>query len=109
MPLVDDHDKDEEEMVELLAILQVIVMYVTVLCLLPIRRYDSIMDQRLAWKQYCGRHHQRGTLYDRRLRMRKASFDKLVALLADALAVDEVAARRRGGAIIPEICVYCMQ
>jgi hypothetical protein len=106
MPLVDDDDEDEEEMVELLAILQVIVMCVTVLCLLPIRRNDSIMDQRLAWKQYCGRHHQRGTLH-RRLRMRKDSFDKLVALLADALAVDEVAARRRGGAIIPEICVYC--
>jgi DDE superfamily endonuclease len=39
--------------------------------------------------------------------MRKDSFDKLVLLLAEDLVVDEVAASKRGGVIIPEICVYC--
>lgn len=39
--------------------------------------------------------------------MSKASFEKLVMLIQDALAVNQTAADKRGGAIIPEICLYC--
>jgi hypothetical protein len=74
--------------------------------MLPVARNKSLIEQRMLWKDYCGRHHQRGTLM-RRLRMRKHSFDKLVVLLAKDLVVDAVAAHKRGGAIIPEICLYC--
>jgi hypothetical protein len=74
--------------------------------MLPVARNKSLIEQRMLWKEYCGRHYQRGALM-RHLRMRKHSFDKLVVLLAKDLVVDAVAANKRGGAIVLEICLYC--
>jgi hypothetical protein len=101
-------DDEDDELVEQLAVLQLILLCVTALYSLPGRggRSGSLIEQRLAWDDYCGRHHQRGTLL-RRLRMRKDSFEKLVHLLGEALVVNKAAADKRGGAILPEICVYC--
>jgi DDE superfamily endonuclease len=99
----------DDELVEQLAVLQLILLCVGALYLLPERvvgRNTSLIEQRLAWNEYCSRHHQRGTLL-RRLRMRKDSFDKLVLLLQEDLVVNEAAANKRGGAILPEICLYC--
>jgi DDE superfamily endonuclease len=79
---------------------------VSALYLMPIPRSHSVIEQRLLWDDYCARHQQRGTLM-RRLRMRKDSFDKLVVLLEEDLAVNDKAANKRGGAIIPELCLYC--
>jgi hypothetical protein len=39
--------------------------------------------------------------------MRKDSFEKLLGFIAADLAVDEASAHLRGGAIIPELCLYC--
>jgi hypothetical protein len=100
---MEDDDDDEELCFVALHLLR---LCVSALYLLPVPRNRSLIEQRLRWKEYCTRHQQRGTLF-RRLRMRKDSFDKLVLLLAEDLVVDEVAASKRGGAIIPEICVYC--
>lgn len=101
-----DEDDDDEVVEQMMLALQLMLLCVGTLYLLPERRNRSLIQQRLAWDEYCERHHQRGTLM-RRLRMRKDSFDKLVALLGDALDVDGAAANKRGGAILPEICLYC--
>ena len=39
--------------------------------------------------------------------MRRASFDKLLVLIRDQLEADQSQAARRGGAIMPEIRLYC--
>jgi hypothetical protein len=101
-----EDDADNDELVELLALLHLLITCATVLYLIPVQRSRSLMEQRLIWNEYCSRHHRRGTL-KRRLRMGKASFEKLVVLLQDKLSVNHTAADKRGGAIIPEICVYC--
>ena len=100
-----DND-DDEEIAEYHAALQVLSLCVGVLYLFPVDRNRSLVEQRLLWDEYSSRHEQRGTLL-RRLRMTKESFDKLVLLLAADLVVDEVEAKKRGAAIIPEICLYC--
>jgi hypothetical protein len=101
-----DDDEDEEDMVVMLALLQLMVMCVSLLHMIPVRRNRSLIEQRLLWDHYCQRHEQRGTLL-RRLRMRKDSFDKLVVLLGEDLTVNEIAANKRGGPILPELCLYC--
>lgn len=69
-------------------------------------RNPSIFDQRLAWNDYCELHIARGT-FDRRLRMPKSSFDKLLSYVGDYLQVNETQANKRGGGIVPELCLYC--
>ncbi|CAB9497043.1 expressed unknown protein [Seminavis robusta] len=76
------------------------------LCLPGELRNPSIFEQRLHWDRYCQKHQNRGT-FARRLRMRRESFDKLLSFLVDDLLVNETQATRRGGSIIPELCLYC--
>ena len=100
----DDNDDDDIIMLSLLSLL--LTMATALLLLVPSPRQGSFYDQRLAWNEYCSRHHDRGTLV-RRLRMTKDSFDKLVLLLRDDLLVHETFANLRGGAIIPDLCLFC--
>lgn len=72
----------------------------------PLQRNRSIFSQRLCWQEYCDLHVERGT-FKRRLRMSKESFDKLLTLIRHRLEVNESKANNRGGAIIPELCLYC--
>ena len=106
MSSVDDSNDDNDEMEVHLAVLQLLVLFASALYMIPDNRNTSLIEQRLLWNEYSGRHEQRGTL-TRRLRMSKVLFNKLVLLLAEDLLVDEDAARKRGGAIIPELCIYC--
>ena len=73
---------------------------------IPIPRGTSLYAQRLRWKECSDRHVQRGT-FERRLRMPKQSFDKLLRFISRRLIVSERQANRRGGPIIPELCLYC--
>ena len=72
----------------------------------PQSRKVSVYAQRLYWKEYCELHVMRGT-FMRRLRMSKESFDKLLDTIRARLVVCEMNANRRGGPIIPELCLYC--
>jgi hypothetical protein len=100
-------EEDDEDFLELAAVLHVVLLLAgAVLLLVPDERKSPLYEQRMAWNHYSERHNQRGT-FARRLRMTKASFDKLVGLIEQDLAVDEASANLRGGAIIPEICLYC--
>jgi hypothetical protein len=105
LPLQDDDDDDEDH-VEMITALLFLGLSLKALMLIPEGRQCHLFEQRLAWNEYCTRHHGRGTLV-RRLRMGKISFERLVMLLENDLQVDERQASFRGGAIIPEICVYC--
>jgi DDE superfamily endonuclease len=98
--------EDDDDLMEMMAVMQVMILSVIVLLLLPEERKSALYEQRLDWTEYCERHHERGTLA-RRLRMTRQSFEKLVLLIETELQVDEVAAHSRGGAIIPEVCLYC--
>jgi DDE superfamily endonuclease len=97
---------DEDELLELLVVIHLVIVCATVLLLLPVERHRSIIEQRLLLDEYSSRHHQRGTL-KHRIRISFSSFQKLVLLIQDDLAVNLTAAEKRGGAIIPEICLYC--
>jgi hypothetical protein len=101
-------EDNDEDFLEMAAVLRVLHLLVGALFLLipEERKKPPLLDQRLAWKEYSERHQQRGTL-DRRLRMRKDSFEQLVGLIEHDLIVDEECASFRGGAIIPELCLYC--
>jgi len=69
-------------------------------------RNPSVFDQRLAWANCCDKHVQRGT-FERRLRMKKESFDILLSFVHGCLAVNEMIASLRGGIIVPELCLHC--
>ena len=106
MSSVHEDEEDNERMEVHLAVVQFLVLFASALYMLPDNRNRSVIEQRLLWNEYSARHEQRGTL-TRRLRMSQVSFNKLVLLLAEDLLVDGEAARKQGGAIIPEICLYC--
>lgn len=60
---------------------------------------------RLAWDQFC-RANQNDIDFIRLIRMKIPSFDKLLSYIRADLEVDLLQAGRRGGAIIPEICLF---
>ena len=72
----------------------------------PEHRNPSFFDQRVCWDQYCKKHTSKNT-FNVRLRMSKQSFDKLLGYIRHDLIVNEMMAEPRGGAIIPEICLFC--
>lgn len=70
------------------------------------QRAPSLFEQRLEWDAFCHRHATRAD-FQRHIRMSKLSFDKLLLLIRHDLMVDAIKARCRGGAILPELCLYC--
>jgi DDE superfamily endonuclease len=90
---------DDDELAEL-------TLNAAVFNALPAERNGALYEQRLAWEEYANFHVAQGT-FDRRLRMSKASFDKLLALIRESLTVNDKQANLRGGSIIPELCLYC--
>ena len=71
-----------------------------------VTRAPSLFEQRLIWDGIIERHGERAN-FRRHLRMRRDSFDKLLGYIRDDLEVDHHMAARRGGAILPEIRLYC--
>jgi DDE superfamily endonuclease len=69
------------------------------------KRNPSLFDQRLLWDNFRDRYQHRRD-FKRHLRMSPQSFSKLLELLYNDLAVDVEMALLRGGAILPEICLY---
>jgi hypothetical protein len=102
-----DEDEDEALVLQhMQVLLHVLVIAASVLLVLPEERGGSLFDQRLAWDEYCERHTVRGT-FRIRMRMERGSFDKLLGYIREELLVNETYARRRGGTIVPELCLYC--
>jgi len=97
-------DEDDVEASEQL--LQLFMLAFAFDFLIPQTRQSAICEQRLAWDAHCDKHTRRGT-FERRLRMKKQSFDKLLSYVREDLTVDLRQACRRGGPTIPELCL-CM-
>ena len=70
-------------------------------------RDPSVFEQRLIWADYIQRHRKKNHTFTRRLRMNLESFDKLLEIIKDDLVVNQQMASIRGGAIIPELCLFC--
>ncbi len=68
-------------------------------------RSPSMVNQRLQWEAFWTRHAGRPDL-KRHLRMSDESFLRLLSLVREKLKVDCRMASRRGGAILPELCLY---
>lgn len=68
-------------------------------------RHPSMFDARLSWDTFCSRHCHRAD-FTRHIRMSFESFEKLLSFIRDDLEVDKDMAALRGGAILPEICLY---
>ena len=75
--------------------------------LLPQQRDPSVFDQRLMWTDYVERHTRRNGTFTRRLRMELDSFNKLLEVIREDLEVNQDMADLRGGAIIPELYLFC--
>ena len=71
-----------------------------------VSRSNAVFGQRLRWYDFVGRHG-RQKYFERHIRMSLQSFHKLLSYVYFDLTVDEMQASRRGGAIVPEICLYC--
>jgi DDE superfamily endonuclease len=69
-------------------------------------RAPSMFEQRLSWEAIRDRHSNRSN-FTRHLRMSLESFEQLLGYIRPSLVVNEEMAARRGGAILPEICLYC--
>jgi hypothetical protein len=69
-------------------------------------RATSVFDQRLEWDKFMEKHGKRD-FFKRHLRMRPKSFKKLISFIKDDIQPNERMAEMRGGAIIPEIRLYC--
>lgn len=69
-------------------------------------RESPIPRQRFDWHSFVTVHQQTADWVNH-LRMRQESFDKLLLFIRHDLIVDEAQAARRGGAIIPELQLYC--
>ena len=72
---------------------------------IPTRRSPSLFDQRLVWDTFCSRHCLRAD-FNRHIRMSHDSFTRLLSVIKKDLEVDTDMAGLRGGAILPEICLY---
>lgn len=70
------------------------------------RRSPSNFEQRLMWDRIVETHGSRATFH-RHMRMRRESFGKLLSYIRDDLEVSHLQASRRGGAILPQLRLYC--
>ncbi len=128
----DDHDNEEQEEDdnELLFLLTVVaVLQFTIMgawCFLQegnerqhhvitrrtrrsggnkIGRNPTLFDERLQWELFVGKFGNRAE-FKRHIRMSAPSFQKLIDFIGPSLEVDFEMARRRGGQIYPELCLY---
>jgi hypothetical protein len=69
-------------------------------------RRSSFFAERMNWEQFIMFYGERA-FFKQHLRMTKDSFNKLLSYVAHDLETNEVMASLRGGAILPEIRLYC--
>jgi hypothetical protein len=69
------------------------------------KRNKRVQYTRMNWNAYMNQY-MNDPSFERTIRMSRPSFCKLVDLLRDKLVVDNNQAERRGGGILPEVCLY---
>lgn len=101
---LDDDDDDDEICIMLNLLLLAGTSYALIASMFPTRN-PSVLDQRRCWNEYLERHKNNPKLH-RHLRMSLDSFNKLLSHIRADLEVNERMAFLRGGAIIPEVCLF---
>ena len=98
---------NEDELL-IFAIFQNIVATIVLLLLTkPVSRAPSLIQQRLSWESFQNKHGQRKD-FQRHIRLPSiVAFNKLLGFIREDLEVDQKMASLRGGAILPEIKLYC--
>jgi DDE superfamily endonuclease len=72
------------------------------------RRRSANFRERLDVNEYIARNKDNNTdTLTREMRMEAASFQKLAGILRDGLQHDERMGALRGGAVTPELCIFC--
>jgi DDE superfamily endonuclease len=99
-------DEFDQELLHLQALFHLICFCYGCYLFYPHQREPSFFEQRIRWQQYADKHTRRGT-FAIRLRMERASFDKLLSYLRHEILVNELMAKPRGGMIIPKVCLFC--
>jgi hypothetical protein len=69
-------------------------------------RLPALFDDCLDWGRIIARHGTRAS-FKRHLHMSLSSFNKLLSSICPELEVDILQSSQRGGAILPEIKLYC--
>jgi hypothetical protein len=107
--IIDNDNNDTNELMDTMYILlHVLVVIVgTAVWGNPMIRSISIKHQRYKWKQYIKKYGNNPRFVKRHLRMTLISFNKLLSYIKAELVVNEFQAARRGGAILPELCLFC--
>ena len=98
-----------EDHMLLVALFQNIVVTVVLLLLAkePAKRTPSLFQQRLQWESFQMKHSHRKD-FKRHIRLPSIeAFNKLLGFIRSDLVVNEEMASKRGGAILPEIQLYC--
>lgn len=75
--------------------------------LLAPTRNPSVLQQRLNWAAYAECRRNDPQTFKCHLRIDYESFEKLLDIIRDDLEVNPTMAALRGGAIIPELCLFC--
>jgi DDE superfamily endonuclease len=99
----EDEKKPQQKRVLVAA---TVVAILLIPCNIKDAREKGMARVRITWENYVTAH-SRDKKFHHHLRMKYPSFMKLSCLLQPLLAVDKRMAAIRGGAIIPEVCLYC--
>lgn len=109
----DEYDEDDDEfgMVMVYGIWRnframMLCGFIYILTFIKNERAPPLFAQRLNWEEFVHIHGHRRD-FKRHMRMSLHSFNKLLAYLRKDLECDEEMAGRRGGAILPELQLYC--
>lgn len=107
--IIDEDNNESNELANTLYILlHVLVVIVgAVVWATPMTRSLSVSIQRYKWKIYLHIYSNSPRFIKRQLRMSLILFKKLLSYIKAALIVNEFQAARRGGAIMPELCLLC--
>jgi DDE superfamily endonuclease len=70
-------------------------------------RSAPLFIQKLKWAEYINKFNNHPQFIKRHLRMTLPSFYKWLSYIKEGLLVDQSKAACRGGAILPELCLFC--
>lgn len=98
----------DDGIVDLAVLVNILLTMTALVSVLNVResREPSVLDQRRSWNEYVEKH-KNDRMFHRNLRMSLESFNKLLGLIRGDLEINTTMAALCGGAIIPEVCLFC--
>lgn len=104
----DDSVLDTNSTKSIVAWIDIITIIVALLLTkTPLSRSPTTNCQKLVWKKFISRYGKDDKFIKRHLRMSLQSFYKLLSYIKKDLIVSEYFSEKRGGSVLPEICLFC--